>query len=641
MTRGGWRWLGLLLVALSALLGTACTKCAGTRPLAELEQTQGQVDRDFSAKPRAWSPAAVGATFTVGDAVRTRSQAAATLVLDDASRVKLDESTVLRFLARRPGADEQRLEVETGQAVVEAAGDGLAIRTQFGLAQIEGGTKLRLRRSDQGLRLDVDVGLAVIETPQGKQELKPGQGIEVGIGEAVIERSPPAATRAPAPSASAALPEPSSGEITAEITGAGASVQAPGKTAFSALKPGMTQVAAGTNLRLSRGGSARVQRGNQIAQLQGAGQFVIGASDTVLVEARSGGVTLDGAPGTVVVSVPGGSIVAESGVRGKVDVGRELTKVNVASGRVTLESAEGRETLQGGEQGEIARGGGLDISGRSLEYADMVAGAGDSFTIHDPSPPTAVGFAFGGQCPSAGVIEIVRGGRTLAAVRGSGQANVALESGRNDYRLRCLGASGPEQEIKAKGTIIIMRDSGTARLPRSAPMTPVDTDGRYYRVLYQNLLPGISVRWPNAPQASSYTLTLESPGGRTSSVTPAQARHTFRAGTLAEGTHKLTFSAGGKSSKPTTLEIQFDNATPTASLKSPADRSFAPGAAVTVSGVALSGWTVSTGGKELPMDAQQRFNADVTAPAGQRALAIRFVHPGRGVHYYLRRVAGN
>jgi hypothetical protein len=83
--------------------------------------------------------------------------------------------------------------------------------------------------------------------------------------------------------------------------------------------------------------------------------------------------------------------------------------------------------------------------------------------------------------------------------------------------------------------------------------------------------------------------------------------------------------------------VQFDNAAPTASISSPAERGFAPGASVAVAGMALPGWTVSVAGRDLPQDNQQRFSGEVTAPGDRSALTIRFAHPQRGVHYYLRR----
>jgi hypothetical protein len=105
--------------------------------------------------------------------------------------------------------------------------------------------------------------------------------------------------------------------------------------------------------------------------------------------------------------------------------------------------------------------------------------------------------------------------------------------------------------------------------------------------------------------------------------------------------HHLTFEGGGGHSKPTTVDIRFDNAAPTATLTSPANGAFAQGGAVNVSGLALEGWKISVAGRELPLDSQLRFSGDVTAPAGERALAVLFENPHRGVHYYLRRSAGH
>src|SRR6201999_1832737 len=96
---------------------------------------------------------------------------------------------------------------------------------------------------------------------------------------------------------------------------------------------------------------------------------------------------------------------------------------------------------------------------------------------------------------------------------------------------------------------------------------------------------------------------------------------------------------GGTRSKETRIEIKFDNAAPTATLTAPANGGFAPGSTVTVAGAALEGWKISVGGKDLPLDDQLRFSGQATAPAGQRALAIEFVHPKRGLHYYLRRAS--
>jgi hypothetical protein len=155
-------------------------------------------------------------------------------------------------------------------------------------------------------------------------------------------------------------------------------------------------------------------------------------------------------------------------------------------------------------------------------------------------------------------------------------------------------------------------------------------------VLYQTLLPMISVRWPNAPAAPAYTLRVGS-NSKARTFTTNEPSHSLPTGALPEGDHTLLFEGGGMRSKQTSLAIRFDNAAPTASISSPLDRSFAPGARVTVAGSALPGWTVSSVGRELAQDAQNRFSGEVTAPVAERALVIRFSHPSRGNHYYLRR----
>jgi len=259
--------------------------------------------------------------------------------------------------------------------------------------------------------------------------------------------------------------------------------------------------------------------------------------------------------------------------------------------------------------------------------------------VHDPKPPTAIGFATASNCPEGAIVEV--DGKNLRS-RGQGVVAILVPSGSHRYEVHCVSASGIASDAAANGTIAVLRDAGTARIPRTAATTVVDTDGRNYTVLYQNLLPKLSVRWPNAPSAASYTLTLASPGGKTESRASAAPSWSFAAGAVREGVHRLTAEASGAGrSKVTTLDIRFDNAAPTATLTSPADGRFAAGGAVVVAGSALEGWTISAAGKELPLDNQLRFSGEVTAPAGERALAVQFVHSRRGVHYYLRRSAGH
>jgi hypothetical protein len=162
---------------------------------------------------------------------------------------------------------------------------------------------------------------------------------------------------------------------------------------------------------------------------------------------------------------------------------------------------------------------------------------------------------------------------------------------------------------------------------------------RRYSVLYQNLLPTITIRWPNAPRASTYALMVRDAGGRTQTFPSSEPTHTITSGQLAEGTYRVWFQGRGGTnprSPDATLRIAFDNAARTAQIIEPSDGA-AAGATVHVAGVALPSSTVTAGGARLSLDGQNRFRGDV--PAGSDGtLVIRIAHPVRGVHYYLRRI---
>jgi hypothetical protein len=269
---------------------------------------------------------------------------------------------------------------------------------------------------------------------------------------------------------------------------------------------------------------------------------------------------------------------------------------------------------------------------------DFGAAPGDSFVIHDPRPPTAVAFAVAGRCPGTAVLTVDPGRAKAQETAGEGRVAAMFSAGTHRYALSCQNPNGSLGPRVAEGTISVVADAGSRQLAKSAPASSVDTDGRRYTVLYQTLLPKISVRWPNAPTAASYALAIRSPSG-SRSYTSKTPSYSLGAGTLGEGEHTLVFEANGMRSKATSVLIRFDNAAPTASIASPPDGGFSAGSSVLVSGAALPGFTVTVGGKELAQDSQSRFSEEVTAPAGERALVIRFSQPGRGVHYYLRRSA--
>jgi hypothetical protein len=265
---------------------------------------------------------------------------------------------------------------------------------------------------------------------------------------------------------------------------------------------------------------------------------------------------------------------------------------------------------------------------RGPENLDLALGPGDSIIVHDPKPPTAIGFA-SSRCSDLLVLEV--GGKKRETI-GVGRVSAAFPAGNQRYRLRC----NADKEPFAEGTINVLRDAGSRRLSSAAPVNRIDTDGRRYTILYQNLLPKLSVRWPNPPAAGPFALTVRSQG-KTRKFSSGTANQALTSGTLGEGSHELWFEASGQRSRATTVVVQFDNAAPTASISAPAEQGFARGSTVAVAGMALPGWSVSVAGKELGQDAQQRFSADVQTPGDVRGLLIRFSHPQRGVHHYLRR----
>jgi len=366
---------------------------------------------------------------------------------------------------------------------------------------------------------------------------------------------------------------------------------------------------------------------------------VIGGPDS-LVRASSGGVSVSQSAGRVTIKVPGGSIVVDANSEATLRVGRTGTGVSVTKGTAIIESSTGSRTITPGEQVSLDAQGRVKVTrGRGPEVADLVIAAGDSVVVHDPKPPTAIGISISSKCAGAGIVEIVA--RTPVSSYGERTVNVLVSPGSSKYRVRCSDGSEQQGAVVSEGTLSVLRDSGTRQLARTPPATQVDTDGRSYTVLYQSLMPKLTVRWPHAPASAGYRLRVSSPGGKTQLVTSGAPTHTFPPGALSEGMHQLMFEAdSGAKSKATALSISFDNAAPTASLTSPAEGGFAAGAQVHVSGIALPGWTVSAGGIELAQDEQHRFSGTAAAPTGQRALVIRFAHPQRGVHQYLRRSAG-
>jgi hypothetical protein len=496
------RFAMLAAIAASCLLLAACRR---QPPLATLERASGSTERDYRAEQGRWEKAARGATFAVGDGARTGGDSRALLRLFEKSALELGPKTLVRFLDRASSPKGTALDVEMGEATLEAGSGALEIGLAIGVARVDAGGKVRLVNTGAGTRLEVMIGTARILDDKETLELRVGDAVDLELGKSLALAPKPGDSASAAPSAS---PSPPPSAAAGEV--------APDELSASKLEAA-------------------------------------------------------GVPG------PGPAIV------------------------------------------------------------DLLASAGDSFVVHDPRPPTALGFAFQG-CPGGAVLTVEGGRKGTRQTSGSTRVSAEFPSGTHRYTVSCAASGAKSSEPIARGTISVIADAGLRRLAKTAASSSVDTDGRRYTVLYQTLLPTLSVRWPNAPAAASYTLSVRSKQG-TRSFSSKTASYTFGSGALSEGEHVLTFAGGGRQSKETSVVIRFDNAAPTASLSSPADASFAPGSSVLVSGSALPGFSVTVGGRELAQDEQNRFSELVSAPASERALAIRFSQAGRGVHYYLRRSA--
>jgi hypothetical protein len=328
---------------------------------------------------------------------------------------------------------------------------------------------------------------------------------------------------------------------------------------------------------------------------------------------------------------PAGAIVVQAGENIEIGIGLAvLRKWSATPARA--EVAEPEETRSEEPRPQVSKEatGPEDDVVAGPAYSHMGAVAGESFTVHSAELPVAVAFDFHGKCAGEG--ELVSGNQRS---RSEGSANLLLNAGVRAYQVRCVDSQGGVgHKVVAHGTVRVLRDAGTRKLPTRAPTSFIEADGRAYTVYYQNQLPEVSVSWPNAPHADRYQLTID---GKSS--TASRAEYLFRSGSLYDGVHQVYFTAAERRSRTTSFEIKFDNAAPKASLSSPTDRGFSPGDKVKIAGVALPMWKVSVEGGTIVVDADERFSGEVLTDPGRPDIAVRLQHPRLGTHYYLRRAA--
>lgn len=621
------RIVGLLVSVLLSVLASGCDRCGSAtekRTLATLRAlVGGGVTRDHAEQLLAWQPAHDGESLTLGDGARTDARSTAELAFITGATLALEPNTVVRLLPDEAGGHETALDVETGEAILRVAGGAMILRTHFGLATIAPESEVRLSRNGDALGFRVALGnLTFRDRQDAPVDLRSGDSVRIGIGMAVLEL-----TRAE-------QPPPAAPGIALEVLRGTAQVSEADGSLGGTLEQGTHMVTPGTLLRLPQGAEVIVRRGAERVSLRGAGEFVVGV-ENALAEGHRGAMSLEALDVDVVVKVPGGTIIARGGAGGSaadVNIGPEQGKLVVARGRVSTDLLGNARDLTAGQEQSWQHAADPHAVKPGPSYRNMETKAGGSLVVHAPELPVAVGFEFASKCRGQGLLDVV-GGRQQA--RGRGSANLLFEAGTRGYTLRCLSESGTPSKIVARGTVQVLADSGTRKLPPRAPTSNVDADGRTYQIYYQNQLPDVIVHWPNAPSTPPYQLEIDGQAP----LTLEQPEHSFRSGALRDGSHALVFSAKGRRSRTTTVEVRFDNAAPKAALSAPADRSFHAGDRVSIEGVALPTWKVSVEGGTISMSPGERFSGEVLTSKERPDVAVRLSHPRLGTHYYLRRAA--
>jgi hypothetical protein len=594
----------LLVVVLSG-----CKKSADP-VVARLVEITSQVERMPKAQAP-WQPAKVGNTFIIGSAVRTGAGSHAKLRVGTKGKLDVDASSIVYF-TRTPGRERNDLRVEAGVAELETGDETVGI----GEAVLDPNTHARVETTSEGTTLVVTVGRAVLEDT----EIAAGERVTLGPAGRPI---PKVAT------VDAGVAQPKAGTIAVAVRDVPARI----KTASGEreLPVGEHEVEAGATLIVPQGSTLEVSRDGARALTTGPSELRIGEGATLVALAK-GNVPLRGDTTPAVATVPGGTITAAPGAVAGIAVAGKDTAIDGQLGTTTVESPKGKETLTGGQSATLAGSGEIAVLPPPPSRTVASIAAGESATIHDLKAPTPLHITFGDTCPSAGVVEIAkdRGFKKLVARSGGlTAANVLAPAGTYSYRVRCPGGRG------ATGTLRIVKDSGRTPLPMAAARTAVEMDGREYTILYQSLLPELTLTWRTAPRGrAKYTFVVKPAKGAERRLVGTSPTMQLVAGELREGSYKVWVEPdAGSRSEESRIVIEFDNAAQSASI----DAVDTAGGKLRVRGSVIESSTVSASGAPVPLDRQRRFTAELSPGPDEDGAAVRIAHPKAGIHYYVMR----
>lgn len=623
-------WLTLVCAA----LGGCASKSS---PVAELTKATGPVEREIGGE--AWRPAVLGTQYFVGDAARTWDGGATLDITGGGgARIVMQSRTVLRFAG---GDGKTKIAVESG--AVELTGGGTYPLDLGDVVLSQNGTVRVTAKGPGRSSMELMIGEGAVTTTTETFDLVLNRALDLDLAQprVAVVREP----RAPPVPDGAAVRVEDAGVVdaagegdgaTVEIKGRTAQLLAPGETAWKPLPPGTVQLLPGSAVRVTGATTARLVASGTTIDLAGGATVRLGDDRQIALELGTGIVTTTG---SATIGLPGGTIAftgaPDAPASARLDGSARDTKVTMTRGTGSLVGTGGTDVpLSRGEAVALGRTGAIRVIEAIPRYFDLRVAAGESPTLHDPRPPSAVQFLFAGKCDAGGIVEIDRDARfrTPRVSAGREFANVMIAGGNWAYRLRCTVAGGDGPAVAA-GRVSVLRDDGRRPLPRAQALNDIDADGRNYRISYQSAIPDVAVRVPNPGAVHRLHLATGGKEQTFDSITPVI---TVPGAQLREGTYTYWIDRNNvKQDKVSTLTIDFDQTAPQVYIESPINARPWLGD-IDVRGAVLPGWEAAVEGVAVPIDRHRRFAAKIGIPSGG-ALAIRLAHPQRGVHYYLRR----
>ncbi|HUS30259.1 MAG TPA: hypothetical protein VMZ53_17245, partial [Kofleriaceae bacterium] len=382
---------------------------------------------------------------------------------------------------------------------------------------------------------------------------------------------------------------------------------------------------------LSEGSIAAIIGNGARGEASGPASVSVGEGKS-LVKLSAGTLAIEAKDADAIANVPGGLITTAKGGAATATVdAKGATTIDAHRGATTIETTKGTETVAEGESITITAKGEVERAAPPPKRTVAVIAAGESPVIHDGAAPTPIRVTFE-TCKGPGTVEVAKDRsfkRVIARSSGEGAANVLVPLGSFSYRVKCAGKG-------ASGTIRVAKDSGRTPLPKAAAKTSVEMDGREYTILYQNLLPELTLSWRTAPKKASYTFVVKPQAGAEKRFASATPKLTLKPGELREGSYTAWVEpAGGAKSEQGKLIIEFDNAAASASIDdvAPVDGK------TRVKGTVIEGSTVSVNGTTVELDRHRRFQTDLAPADGEDGVAVRIANSKAGIHYYVMRTA--